>query len=231
MAAHKKTREKIIKHPLFEEFAKVEQVPYWKVFFENCAYGQFKKGISFRDGIIYHKKPRKKVATTCVIPEKLEDAIDVVKKFMYNEIGAMSGSDMMEKQINMSIALKANVLPYNTTWKDIRAPTAKQQLIVLYARNMKEREGLEEIEMRMLVSTINVGLSIEAIKPEDVIMRDAKIVDIKGISRDEEGFFLDKEIFSEGISRKKTPKTHHQTSIMSTLEKRQMQYAVFMGCK
>jgi hypothetical protein len=190
MTTRKTRRENFVKFEIFAECARLEKTPFWKAKFEDFSKGHFPKGFAYKDKVLSYKRLRRKVLQKVDIPEDPQEAADVVKTFMRNETGTLPVDEIVRKKIDMSIALKQNLVPDTIKWKDMRAPTIKRQMILAYVYNYVESGSLTEMEARNLTSVIISGIAIKAIKPEDVILKDGKIIDITGIDHNQNGFYL-----------------------------------------
>jgi hypothetical protein len=190
MAARKTKRDVAVKHDIFVQCAKIEKVPFWVAFFENCAIGKFSKGLSYKDGALHYKKLRRKAIQKVDIPQNPALAIDVVKEFVRKEMQTMSDDELTRKRIEMGVALEKNVVPADLQWKDIRAPTVKQQMINIYVWQHVENGYINFAEAANFISVVTVGLAVGAITGLDITLNDGKIIDIAGIGHDENGFHL-----------------------------------------
>lgn len=228
MAARKIRKEPVIKYPIFEECAKLEDIPFWKTLFEEFSKGIFPKGFAFKDKALTYKRLRKKGLQKIDLPTNPREAKETVKNFVKSETGTIPVDEMIRKRIEMSIALKQNLVPDDMTWKDIRAPTIKRQLINAYVYDYVEGGAITEMEGRNLAAVIISGLDIKAIKPEDVILKDGKITDINGIDYDENGFFLSTIPEIRGEFSQENTKNIKQTCGCAKWEKMHKQYETYI---
>ena len=205
-----------------------ELAPYWKQIFENCAVGVFPKGISYKDGVVYAKKGKKK-PTRFVLPIQPKEAADGFKKFLHKELGEISIDELTRKRSNLDIALRQNVTPKDITWAQIRAPTVKTQLIAMYVSQMKDELELSEEESQNLKTVLNAGLASKQITADDIIMENNKIVNILNIDVDDRGFFLTVKGESPEICMKVAKSTHGQTSCLAGWDKKIEAFCDFMS--
>uniref|UniRef100_A0A6C0CGU8 Uncharacterized protein n=1 Tax=viral metagenome TaxID=1070528 RepID=A0A6C0CGU8_9ZZZZ len=209
MAARKTKRDAIVKHDIFIKCAKIEKVPFWIAFFENCAIGKFSKGLSYKDGALHFKKLRRKVIQKVDIPQDPVLAIEVVKEFVRKEMQTMSNDELMKKRIEMGVALERNAVSSSVQWKDIRAPTVRQQMINIYAWEHVENGCITFAEANNFVSVVNMGLATGAITGQDITLVNGRIVEIEGLGHDENEFYLLRE---NSASRSIPSKTVEKTS-------------------
>lgn len=211
MTNRKPRKDAIVKHEIFAECAKLEKIPFWVEQFENFSKGHFPKNFVYKDRVLSFKRLRRKGLQKVDVPTNPVEAMEVVKNFMRAEAGTLSSDEHSKKRIEMSIALKTNLVPEDQTWKDIRAPTVKRQMIAAYVYNYVQKGDITENEARNLTSIIVSGLAIKAIKPEDIQLKDGQIVDIDGVDFDGKRFYLLRvpEIAASGtVDKRKATKTN-----------------------
>ena len=228
MSTVKSSRKKTIKHECFLVYANLELTPHWRKLFEDCAFGVFPKGVSYKDGIVYCKKAKKRPITH-VLASDSAVAIDNFKKFLHKELGEISIDDLTKKRLNLDIALRENAMSKDVQWSGIRAPTVKQQLITLFVSEMRSQLELTEEEARNLKTVINLGLGSKQITGDDIIMQNNKIVEINGIDNDDSGFFLTGTSTIPNIIRKPSQNKDGQSSCMDGWEKKLNSYFEFMS--
>jgi hypothetical protein len=229
MSIRKTKREQILKFPIFVKCKELEIVPFWKAFFDSCAYGQFPKGLILQGNTFSYKKSKKKAAITCFVPDDPVEALKVVKHFMRNEVGVISVDELTKQRVNMNIAIRKNVISPDTTWKEIRAPTTKHQMIVIYCFRIMESWNLTLAQTNNLFSTISVGLICGTLCSDDIILNGGTIVDIKGINHDDCGFFTEKTVQIPEIVMVKPERKIIQTRTISDWPKISQQYAAYIG--
>jgi hypothetical protein len=230
MSTNKTSRKKTTKHECFLTYASLEPTPHWRKLFEDCACGVFPKGVSYKDGIVYCKKVKKR-PTTHILSSQAVVAIDGFKRFLYKELGEISIDDLTKKRLNLDIALRENAMSKDTQWSEIRAPTVKQQLVTLYVSEMKSELELTEEEAHNLKTVLNLGLGSKQITADDVLMKNNKIVEINGIDLDESGFFLTKAPPAPNIASRAPQNKDGQTSCMEGWDKKLNSYFDFMGIR
>lgn len=225
MAARKTKRNVVTKHDIFVQCAKIEKIPFWISFFGDCAVGNFPKGLSYKDGALHFKKLRRKAIQKVDIPQNPTLAVEIVKEFVRKEMQTMSDDELTKKRIEMGIALEKNVVPSDLQWKDIRAPTVKQQMLNLYAWKHVENDYISPEEASNFLSVVTVGLATGAITAKDITLKDGKITDIAGIGHNENGFHLVYVDFGETTTiPKQVARKHGQINSYQNWEKLDTQY-------
>lgn len=190
MAARKQKRDAVVKYDIFAQCAKLEKVPFWITFFKKCSLGDFAKGLSYKDGALQYKKLRRKAVLKVDIPQDPALAIDVVKEFVRKELQTISDDELTKKRIEMRIAIEQNVIPSDVQWKDIRAPTQRQQMLNMYVWHHVENGYITTAEAENFIAIVTVGLATGALTSANILMEGGKIVDITGIDHNENGFHL-----------------------------------------
>lgn len=230
MSTRKTTRDKNLRIPIFEACQNLEVSPFWKTLFEAYSFGQFPKGLTFQNDTLTFKK-LKKAAMTCHVPSDPNEAINVIKHFLRNEVGVISVDEITKKKVEMTLALRKNKIASDATWKDIRAPTTRQQMIALFCFKMMELCDMTPAEVNSLFITINVGLICETITPEDIILEGGTIQEIKGLRRDEYGFYTEKTVKPVKLMLTKYEHKHKQAPTSKNWSKIRQQYAAYIGVK
>jgi hypothetical protein len=178
-----------VKYDIFMECAKAEPIDFWKNVLESCAYGQFPKGMTYRDHILYYKVGKKKAPITRHISENVEEAKKSVIDFFKAEVGYISRDEVLRRKIQMHLKLEQSLRPHDTVWKDIRAPTTQKQIVINYALKQQETLGLSDDLTNQLIMVILIGLSLETIVSDDIEMDRGVILEIDNLERLENGYF------------------------------------------
>jgi hypothetical protein len=228
MSTTKPSKKKVVKHDCFLTYANLEMAPHWRKVFEDCAYGTFPKGISYKDGVVYCKKAKKRPVTH-IMASKPEDALVGFKKFLHKELGEISIDDLTRKRLNLDIALKNNMMAKDTKWSEIRAPTVKHQLIILYVSEVKSQLQLTDEEAHNLKSILILGIGSKQITADDIIMENNKIIEINGVDCDDCGFFLTGTQAPPNITRRVPHNKDGQVTCMNGWDKKLACYLDFMS--
>lgn len=198
---------------IFKACAEIEKIPYWKEFFTACSYGNFPPGISYTDNMLHYRKNKKNSPIVIYIPYDTKEALTVIKDFMRKEIGLLSTDEVRKKKIMMNKTLKNNIIKDELEWKSIRSRLTKERLIAIFVRKVQTKLNLSNEDARQLKTVITFGIISGDITTEDIIIENAEIVNIKGIQRNDNGFFIAKpEIIPEKTYVKMVEK-HHQIKI------------------
>ena len=191
MSRNKLPRRRKIKHELFIECAKVEKSPYWKTIFTGCAYGDFPQGMTFKDNILYHRKARRKKPVTYSISTDPEKAAEELKAALKKEKNLIPIDELTQKRIRSKKKLKEITLPEDSHWGLVSKSTLTVNMIIAtYIRETRKKLGLSLDEASQLKQCINRGLASGVISNDDIKMHRGEIVEIKGIKRLANGFFL-----------------------------------------
>jgi hypothetical protein len=191
MSTGKGIRKVVIKNPVFLEYAALETRPHWKKFFTDFATSPPRKGLSYKDGAVYYKRPRKKTQVVCMLPADPVEAVETLKQFIVSQIGEFSVDELTKKRAELDIALSKNMMDPKMSWATIKAPTARKQLLAMFIFDLQEKYDLSDEEATNLHSIIADGLALKIITSDHIHIEDHRIVDIKGIHYDENGFSLE----------------------------------------
>ena len=230
MSTRKTTRDKNLRYPIFEACKELEVSPFWKTLFEAYSFGQFPKGLIFQNDTLSYKKT-KKAPMTCYVSSDPEEALRTIKHFLRNEVGVISVDEITKKKVEMTIALRKNLIPADATWKEIRAPTTRQQMIALFCFKMMELCDMTPAETNSLFITINVGLICETIMHDDIVLSGGTIQEIKGLRRDEYGFYTERTVKPVKLMLTKNEHKNKQSPTSKSWPKIRQQYAAYIGVK
>ncbi|MFS8159015.1 MAG: hypothetical protein ACMG6E_02160 [Candidatus Roizmanbacteria bacterium] len=182
-------RSKKVKYPLFEQCAELEKIQFWKIAFTNCAYGQFPKGVIFREDTLFYRKKARAEPKTFRIPSNPEEAIEVLKEIFKTHIGIVSMNELTEEYLRNCAYMESKVKMKNDIlWKEIRAPTTKLHMISLYVSKIQQQTGSSRYLAEQMYVTIVVGLAIGTLIPEDIILENCSIAEIKNLQLNEDGY-------------------------------------------
>ena len=232
MSAGRNTRKTTIKHPVFLSYAELETAPHWQKFFKDFAYGMGRKGLTYKDGALYYKKPRKKIQIVCNLPENTTDAVAAVKHFITSQIGEFSIDELTKKRAEMDLILEQNTQSHDISWDSIKAPTAKRQLLALYVFHLQENYDLSDEVATSLHTILADGIVLKIIKGDDILIKDHRIEYIGGVDYDDElGFYLTnvENIRTEEPVRKEPPRKKRQTNGSSTWAAKNSSYRKYVG--
>lgn len=168
----------------------MEESPYWKTIFQTCAYGQFPQNMTYKDGILYYRKARRKQPITYPISSDPEKASNELKEILRKEKNLISVDELTEKRIRAKKKLREITLPVDTEWNNISGSLARRLILSNYVHEMKIKLHLSEDEAMQLHACLTVGIAIGAIGNDDITMSRGQILEVKNIVRLQNGFFL-----------------------------------------
>ena len=180
-------------YSIFLKCSELETIPYWKDFFENCAVGIFPNGINFKEHTMYYRKGKRQAPTILYIPYEPEEALKTVKDFVREQIGILSIDEMREKKIRVSEALKKNIITDELVWKSIRSRITKERMLDTFVRKVEKRLKLTDNDAKQLKCVINLGIIAGIITSDDIEIDNAEIQNIRGISKNENGFYVNRK--------------------------------------
>ncbi len=182
-----KTMKPVI-HSIFEECAKMTDDDYWKSIYNNCSKGKFPRGFSFKNNVLMHKKGSK--VSTLQLDNCKTDTFISTRKFFQFTGGIMSVSDrkLLEDMEEDRLTELSNK---EITWKDIRLEKHKEMLILEYVNDMTKNYSLSDIEKKELTTVIKKGLMLKYFNGNDIIVKDKKIINIKGLIKNKETGLFD----------------------------------------
>tara|TARA_R110001599_G_scaffold2762_1_gene15022 strand:- start:6530 stop:7225 length:696 start_codon:yes stop_codon:yes gene_type:complete len=180
-------------YSIFLKCSELETIPYWKDFFENCAVGIFPNGINFKEHTMYYRKGKSQAPTILYISYEAEEALQTVKDFVRKEIGISSIDEIREKKIKVNEALKNNIITDELIWKSIRSRITKERMLDAFVRKVQSRLKLSDNDAKQLKCVINLGIITDIITSDDIKIENAEIHEIDGISKNENGFYVDRK--------------------------------------
>lgn len=217
-----------VKHDIFMECAKTEPTQFWKNILESCAYGQFPKGMSYRDGVIFYKKNKTKQPITKYLPENIEEAKQTVIDFLRTDIGFQSKDEVLRQQLETRVKLNEIIRPHDTVWKDIRAASTQKQIIAMYVDRQREILKLNIDQANQLFTTIIIGLSLGTILPDDIEMDRGTILEIENIDRLPTGYYTTRRPIPEPMPIYNEQEEINQTSISDGWHKYNQNYQKYV---
>ncbi len=180
--ASAKTTNDII-HPIFVEFCKLTNDPYWVEVFTNASKNLFPRGFSYHDGFLQYKI-RSKIDT---LPLQSLD-ITSVYDFMMKR-GVISQTDIStRKQIENDTVDDISKI---NNWTSIKSDKLKNNLISTYVAGIASHYNLNEEQIAILESKIKTALGAGYINTNNIVIKDGTIVEILCLNRDKEnGTFI-----------------------------------------
>ena len=219
MSRQRKPRARKIKHELFQKCAELEDSPYWKTIFQGCSYGSFPQNMTFKNGILYHRKGRRKQPTTYCISADPEQAVEDMKEALRKEKNLISVDELTEKRIRAREKLQEITLPEDSEWNDVSKSSLSKNLIIsTYVREVKQGLKLSDDEAGQLFQCLIVGIFTGVIGNDDIKMRQGEILEVSKIKRMSTGFVLT-ELPPVNKPKPQTKKKHNQTKCSNGWDK------------
>lgn len=187
-----KKKEQLVVAPLFEEFSKNIEDPFWIDIFKTCSYGKMPSGVSFRNNVLTVKKGTQ--TYNLEVDNNPSIGAQQCVEFIRDHGDLKSEKDL--KDINEKIdRTNNNVQRVNQmTWKQIRNKKLKKALIIDYVYRIKNERNLTIDQLNNLKTQINLGLNLGLFNHEHIVFEKGSIVDIIGLKWDynNEEFYIDR---------------------------------------
>jgi hypothetical protein len=173
-------------HPLFEECKNYTLDPFWKDKLSNFARNRFPHGVRYdptgRNIIV---KIDGKKTEVIGLPE--DDPIvcfQTVMNLLRVKFDMHSNRDIMSRKEEMSAASRETICSLDCEWKKIKPRHLKDQLMMDYIASLKEKYSLTPVEVRHLISRVQLGFQFKSLSQDDVEFSDGIVKDIKGLKFD-----------------------------------------------
>jgi hypothetical protein len=187
-------KEQPILYPLFEDMKKFTLDPFWCEQLGNFACNKFPVGLRY-DPIQNHfiVKIDGKKADVIVLPEirpdttdNLSAAYEVTMDVLRNKLHMRSSRELKLRQEEMDRALQKHAMDLDCEFKKIKPRVLRDQLIMNFITELKERYGLSPSELKKLINTIQQGFQFKSLGADDVEYTDGVVKGINGLTFDEE---------------------------------------------
>jgi hypothetical protein len=188
------TIKKKIIYPVFLECVQFTKDSFWKIIFEDLAYGKTPSGIyiskdflccSYKDKEFSYKIERKN-------PQELY--CDVYK-LLHQKMGIFSQKEKIKKRLEFS-KIQDNIQKERKEWNDIKKKNIKDLLIELYVIDMKLKYNLSQSQTQYLLSIIYIAMIFKVITNKDVCYSNGKITHIEGIEFENKKVILKRKIYT-----------------------------------
>jgi hypothetical protein len=179
MSNKKNTKNiKIAIFPIFLECKLYTLDPFWHNILDNCAYGNFPKGVKIEKNGELSINSDEKVDNINI--NNMKDPLQVYKLMMdmfKNKLHIKSSRDSP-----FSDDIKRKVQDgYNGTWKQIKPKKLKDKLITEFVLREKEKHNLTSKQAYDLLNVIKSGFLSKSIISEDIDYSNRKINEINGL--------------------------------------------------
>lgn len=187
-----KNKKNVI-HPIFEEIMKRETDPYWISFFDDASTGNFPRNCRFFGGCLTYRIKNKNVDLH--IPEDPITAVILLKRFLSENAGIISPTDLRDKKIEEEKKLAESAQNEITSWSQIRSNRQQTIMISLFVEKIGEYYNLSLDERKTLIQTIKIGVLAGYFNSDNIIIDGGQIVQINGLEYDElsRQFVINKE--------------------------------------
>ena len=210
--------------PIFLECAKYTLDSYWKEIFNNCAHNKFPQGIKFdsnaKNFIISTKKNKE------IIP-LIKDPIQLFQLLMNifkNKFEMKSTRETKFQKDKINKIKKRRDSNLDCEWKKIKPKNLKDQLIYNYIDFLEKKYNLNTLEVRNLLSVIQLGFQFRTIQPDHVNYSNGIVHGIKGLV-----FNKDKRLFkikNKSVKTTKNDKSSLTNKFYSMIDKFVKEYTI-----
>ena len=162
---------------IFKLCSEISDDPHWKNILLDGYRGIFPKGISFKSGLLTYKHKEVKV------PPQVNDAYSEIVKFYKQVTGIRSPMDKERERYQQREQQSRQ--QEVKTWADFRSKNVRKLIISEYVCRLGSKYGLGSIQIRELVTLININVANGNIEDRDVEMVDGQVVNISKLTYDE----------------------------------------------
>lgn len=197
-------RTKQIIYPIFMECAgECEEDAFWKDIFQKASTGTFPKKFQYKNGLLVHES-NGKVSKLPILGETHE-IVEKFKSFVHECSGISSKKDaLLRAKREQEITRGRKIII--TSWKSKNCnKTIKEQMLREYLREKFNQYDFSQERKAEIKMKIDSQRSNKTLKPDDFIVEDKKLVEIKGIEWKENMVLFTKK-------RRKTKSTTKKTS-------------------
>jgi len=185
--------KRIVEYPIFDEILKRQTDPYWISFFDECAIGKLPRGFKYINSILYYRIKNKTLEL--LITDSSQESEDLIKKFIYENAGIISPTDLDEKRATEE-AKVSNITLNNIQWYQIRNEKEQYILLTIFTEKIASYLNLNDEESRALIQTIKLGLLSGFLSNENMVMENGQISEIIGLEYDSDRrkFMINQEL-------------------------------------
>lgn len=190
-------------YPFFLECCQFTTDTFWEEMFENLAYGKTPYGTyihkdflccNYKDHQFVYKIERKD-------PQVLYKE---VYKLFTEKLSIFSNKEKDQQKIEFH-QLEKDLKETRQDWKNIRKKNIKDSLYEKYVIDMKNKYSLSLKQSKYLLSIIIISITFKTITPADIVYKNNRIEDIKGIRFEKGKIIIKRSICSD--SNQPTPET------------------------
>lgn len=190
--------KKEIIYPIFLECIQYIKDPFWKLIFEDLAYGKSPTGTYISKDFLTCSYKDKEFSYKIERKDPYDLYIDVYN-LLNKRVGILSNKEKTKKRVDFN-KLEDEVQDTKKSWGDIKKKNIKDLLIELYVIDMKNKFSLTHKQSQYLLSIICIAMIFKVISNKDIIYTDNKIQSINGIEFENKKILLNIDIYSDDIA-------------------------------
>lgn len=184
----RKRKTQVVNH-IFEQCVELVDEQFWKDVFSNLARAKYPSGVFYKDGVLFVKSSGKNLGGSFVIPiDNVEETSKQTVEILKTHARIYSAQNKQDRRAKFQQYQEEQNIQY-TDWKKIRKRGIKDDLIAKFChtKNVEFKWGGEKT--RDVFEFIQRGLTLGHILPEDMILENGELVEIKNIDLDQEPDF------------------------------------------
>jgi hypothetical protein len=178
----------VVIFPIFRECKKFTLDTFWQEMFEGFSVNRFPNGLKY-DPVKHAlrvKVMNKKTSEIVPLTDKPYEVFQTVMKTVKDKLGKRSNRDMQDQQDNLDNICRERALELNCPWKKIKSRYVKEQLLLNFINDLREKYNLSPSEVSKATSIIGLGFQFKELTNDGVVCEDGKILSIEGLEFDEE---------------------------------------------
>jgi hypothetical protein len=186
--------KRVVEFQIFDDIMKLQTDLYWISFFDECAIGKLPRGFKFMNNILYYRVKTKTLEL--LVPENVEEAEIVVKKFIYEHAGIISPIDLKIKRDAEEAKMYNISVSDNIQWGSIRNEKDQSIILSMFVEAVKEYYNLNFEECKSLYQLIKLGLISGYLTNENIVMENGSITEIIGLEyiEQEKRFIINEDL-------------------------------------
>lgn len=178
------TRNSKVTIPVLREGVKLIKDPFWQTILTQASTGRFPRGLSVRNGIVTYGTGSR--ARRFEIPDDPLTAAEELVEFIRSTVGIRSQDDQIREQAENTERQNAVKPLDQCKWSEIVRKKMQKQLIQQFVDDKADEYKLNNTQRDQLITIINVAFLLNNINGTSIVLGEGKIVDIKGLSYDDE---------------------------------------------
>lgn len=175
--------KRVVEHPIFDEIMNNEVDPFWISFFNEFAIGKLPRNFKYQNGVLIHRVKSKNIELA--VPSDPEEAVIIIKKFVFETGGIISPTDLNEKKMNEEKRISEMLDNETISWNSIRGEKQQSILISLYVENIGKYYKLTISERKSLIQLIKIGVLAGYFTSDNIKLIGNQIVEIGGLEYNE----------------------------------------------